>query len=142
MVRHPTLANSHQSTTHLLQVLLRSAALPVCHNLVKDSDIPPGEMPASASTSDVTGVFACQVPTACQDPLSSGNRGKPNAITVLCDYVHAATAMSRCLTTSTGSMRGPFLLTSEQAQCSCSADSKIAPPDEASKEEGLSMSSS
>lgn len=70
----------------------------VCHSLGNDSDFPPGEMPASASTSDVTGVCVCQVPTARQGPLSTGNSDKPSVITVLSGYVHAATVMSHCLT--------------------------------------------
>lgn len=59
------------------------SSVTIHHSLVNDSDFPPGEMPASAFTSDITGVFVCQVPTACQGPLSTGNSGKLNAITVL-----------------------------------------------------------
>lgn len=100
------------------------SSVPVCHSLVNDSDFPPGEMSASASTSDITSAFVCQVPTACQGPLSTGNSGKPNAITVLSGFVHAATAISHCLTRHhtqhglqcTASMRSPFLFTNEQAQ--------------------------
>lgn len=143
MVRCQTPANSHQNTAHLFQVLLQSttACLMTVTSLLVRCQHQPRHL-----TSQVCLFVRYPQHAKALSALATVVSQMPSPYSLA--YVHAASAMSHCLSkhhTQHGlqcTMRSPFLLTNEQAQCACSPSSKIAPPDEASKEEGDNMSSS